>query len=292
MGATINVGDIARLRAITPDYRIHTFRGLPNICFRFKRNHMPSVASRPDPTAGILDIRAGVVKPQLGPFVGSPKALSELGGGSRHAATGDFDIIEIPFVLDRYFRTAEASRENKLGTYNAAILKAAMELSEKSYFSEYFGEGWQLVLRGARDRLEATNQQPMNKISVGMVRAANLEPSTDEYDQLELFHSPKKPPLKRNVALKSFLQINLSRLAFFETTVGDGSTNRDAWGPGKVSGTVNLFDEDFRFNIGHPYHPIKDTISEEEILRCIRLELDQNFPWILKHELFRNIRFD
>lgn len=279
MGATINVGDIARLRAITPDYRIHTFRGLPNLCFRFKR-----------PMGGDPVPASCPVKPILGPFKGTDRTIRTMLGGA--STDPDFDILEIPFVLDRYFRTAEALRENKLNTYNGAILKAAMELSEKSYFSEYFGEGWQLVLRGARDRLEATNLQPMNKISVGMVRAANLEPSTDQYDQLELFYSPKKPPLKRNVALKSFLQINLSRLAFFETTVGDGSTNRDAWGPAKISGTVNLFDEDFRFNIGHPYHPVKDTISEEEVLRCIRLELDQNFPWILKHELFRNVRFD
>lgn len=281
MGATINVGEIARLRAVTPDYSIHTFRGLPNICFRFKR----PLGGKPVP-------EISPVKPMLGPFVGNARELSMLGGGARAHATGEFDIMEIPFVLDRYFRTAQAVRENKLETYNSAILKAAMELSAKSYFTEFFGEGWELVLRGSRDRLIATNQQPMNKISVGLVFAGN-EPEGDAKEQLTLF--PSKPrmstPQPRQV-LRSFLQINLSRLAFFETVMGTTSTNRDAWGPAKVTGTVNLFDEDFRFNIGHPYYPVKGTISEEEIVRCLAVELDQNFPWIVRHNLFHNVRFD
>jgi hypothetical protein len=244
MGATIKVGDIAHLRAITPDYYIHTFRNMPNICFRFKR-----------------------------------------------PAAEDFEYLEVAFVLDRHFRTSVAARDNLLGTYNAAILKALQELTEKSYFTEHFGEGWELVLKGARQRLDATSLQPMNKISVGLIPSSKMA-QPEPAEQMKLFDTPKKSPHREGAQLKSFLQINLSRLAFFETVVGDNSLNRDAWGPGKVSGTVNVFDEDFRFNVGHPYHPVKGTITEEEILRCLQLELDQNFPWILRHDLFRNVRFD
>jgi hypothetical protein len=264
MGATIKVGDLAHLRAVTPDYYIHTFRGLPNISFRFKRT---GKAEKAWTDQGL---------PLVGPD--NPNKPKD-------------EYIDIPFVLDRKFRTSAAAKDNTLHSHNAAILRALKELVEKSYFIEHFGEGWELVLRGAHGVLGTTSPIVMNKLTVGVVTAGNML-NGEVTEQMNLFDTKKIAPHREDKKLKTFLQLSLGRNAFLETLVRDNSNNRSIWGPAKVTGVVNVFDEDFRFIIGHPYYAIKGVIAREEIIRCVHQELEQNFPWILRRDLFRDMRFD
>ena len=177
--------------------------------------------------------------------------------------------------IDRLFRRAEARDSNKLAAYMKQLADAIKQQTERAHFQEQYGKGV-LDMNNLRTLLNQQNA-PANRITVSL---SNMPSGQRE--------------------LRNFMNLHLDRLAQFSITSYEdhyAATNNKAFAGRKddhnaITGVVHALGDDVNFAITHPLVDLRKYFTREQIENRVLDAVDENFPWMRKHNLFHSMELN